>query len=368
MLTHDTPTQPGVEAWRGLAAWLVVYAHFWSFGGSDWLPMRFAHTGVDLFFVLSGFVFAPYLWGKPLSAPAFALRRFFRIYPAYLLALGVYVAMKLQAGHAPQYLWQHLSFMQVQSREMAFYYNPPFWSLPAEVEFYVLLPLLAWGLRRLPHWGLAAVLLLSAAWRVWLGAQGDIAQQDAAYILQFHLPGIGVEFLLGALAWRLGQRGLSAALRWALVLAGLALWWTLAVWFGQVGDAGVNAGPLKGQMGWLAALCFALMVAGSLARPRLQGASPALPQGLQHSLWQRLALRMGQLSYGVYLFHIAALQLAAHWQSQLTGFPLGHQGLAVLLTLLMAWACHALWEEPWRRWGRRQADRLQGKLLQNPSP
>ena len=346
----DPQTRPGVEAWRGVAAWLVVYAHYWSFSGSDWLPMRFAHTGVDLFFVLSGFVFAPYLWGKPLSAPAFTLRRFFRIYPAYLLALGVYVALKLHSGHALQYLWQHLTFMQVQSREMAFYYNPPFWSLPAEVEFYLALPLLAWALRRLPRWGFGALLLLALAWRVWLGTQGDIALQDAAYILQFHLPGIAVEFLLGALAWRLGRTGLPLAWRVMLVLAGLALWWALALLFGQLGDAGINAGPLKGQMGWLAALCFALVLTGSLA----QAGHPALPA--RAGFWQGMALWAGRLSYGVYLFHIAALQWAVPWKDALAGrFPLGHQGLAVLLTLLMAWVAYTLWEEPWRRWGRRRA-------------
>ena len=363
-MKHSRPheTSVGVEAWRGLAAWMVVYVHFWGFSGHDWLPLRFAHTGVDLFFVLSGFVFAPYLWGKALSPKAFALRRFFRIYPAYVLALAVYVGLKLQAGHAPLYVWEHLTFLQVQSREMAFYYNPPFWSLPAEVEFYLALPVLAWGLHKV-RWGWMGLLLAALALRVVLGNSGDPASQDAAYILNFHLPGMGVEFLLGSLAWRLAQMPLHLGWRVPLVLAGLAGWWALAMWFGEVGDAGVNGSLLKGQMGALAALCFAPMVAGML------GTSPPsaiFGQPFFSSIGSHLtrplhavAMWSGRLSYGVYLFHMAALQMVQPWRETLAQHglleSLGHQGLAALLTLLMALVCYWLWEEPWRQFGRRKA-------------
>ena len=352
--TQGHETNLGVEAWRGLAAWMVVYVHFWGFSGHDWQPLRFAHTGVDLFFVLSGFVFAPYLWGQKLSLKAFALRRFFRIYPAYFLALAVYVALKVQAGHAPLYLWEHLTFLQVQSREMAFYYNPPFWSLPAELEFYMALPALAWGLQR-ARWAWAGLFLGAVALRMVLGYAGDQASQNAAYILNFHLPGIGVEFLLGALAWRTAQIPLHKGWRALLVLAGLTAWWALAVLFGQLGDEGVNGMALKGQMGALAGLCFALMVAGTLGISTLAVHPPmALDRW-----WRSAALSAGRLSYGVYLFHMAALQWVLPWREVLAVyFPLGHQGLAVLVTLLLAGLCHWLWEEPWRQFGRKKAAQM----------
>lgn len=350
----DAPTRWGVEAWRGVAAWMVVYVHFWGFSPQDWPPLRFAHTGVDLFFVLSGFVFAPYLWGKPLSPRAFAVRRFFRIYPAYALALLVYVVLKVHAGHAPLYLWEHLTFLQVQSREMAFYYNPPFWSLPAEVAFYLLLPGLAWLLRRV-RWAWLVLLLSALGLRLSLGWNSDAAAQNAAYILNFHLPGILLEFLLGALAWRMACQPRGLPWRLSLVAAGLAGWWTLALWFGQVGDAGVEQTMLKGQMGAAAALCFALMVAGTLAGSPAEGMSTT-----SASAWRWLALWAGRLSYGVYLFHMAALQwLQGRDDALVRDFPLGHQGLALCLTLAMAWLCHRWWEEPWRRYGRRLARRLE---------
>lgn len=355
MVASSQETHVGVEAWRGLAAWMVVYVHYWGFSGHDWPPMRFAHTGVDLFFVLSGFVFAPYLWGKPLSPTAFALRRFFRIYPAYLLALAVYVGLKLQAGHPPLYLWEHLSFFQVQSREMAFYYNPPFWSLPAEVEFYVVLPWLAWSLRQ-ARWAWAGWLLAALGLRVVLGYFGDPSSQDASYIMNFHLPGVGVEFLLGALAWRVAQIQLHLCWRTLLVLVGFAGWCALAVWFGQVGDAGVNNSVLKGQMGALAALCFAPMVAGMLGSPTARPPRDTTIGPPESRAWHVAALWAGRLSYGVYLFHMAALQMVQPWRETLAEhWPLGLQSLAVLLTVLMALLSYWLWEEPWRQFGRRQA-------------
>lgn len=49
-----------IEAFRGFAAFLVVYTHFWALSPGSPSLLRFAHTGVDLFFVLSGYVFGPY--------------------------------------------------------------------------------------------------------------------------------------------------------------------------------------------------------------------------------------------------------------------------------------------------------------------
>lgn len=358
-LATDHEGRLGVEAWRGLAAWLVVWTHLAPAGGMDWPLLRFAFTGVDLFFVLSGFVFAPYLWGKPLPVAAFGVRRFFRIYPAYLLALGVYVALKLQAGHAPLYLWEHLTFTQVQSREMAFYYNPPFWSLPAEVEFYLLLPLLV---RALAAWRAGWALLGVAAllMRLLLGWSGDSASQSLSWLLSYHLPGLLLEFLLGALAWRICERGLRRSARLALGLAGLAGWAVLAALFAQLGDAGLDATPLKGQISWLAALCFACMVTATLSlKSPLSGRGPQPPAPVWQKLARQLALWAGRLSYGTYLFHLAAMQLLlASGLKVPTPFPLGLTGAASVLTLAMAWVCYRFWEEPWRRWGRAQAARL----------
>lgn len=361
--THEADGQSvAIEAWRGVAAWLVVYAHFWAFSGTDWPPLRLAHTGVNLFFVVSGFVFAPYLFGQTLHLRAHLVRRFFRIYPAYVLALGVYVAMKAQAGQPLLYIAEHLVFAHVQTKEMAFYYNPPFWSLPAEVEFYLALPLLAGlaGLGRAAagRWGAALLALLAAAavLRGALGAASDGQAQNAAFVALFHLPGVLVEFLLGAAAWHVSRRSLSARARVGMVAAGLVGWAALALWFARVGDAGVEASVLRGQMGALAALCFALLVAGTVAATV---GAPVAKAGAAGGL-RALAVWAGRLSYGVYLFHGAALQAAVALAAAWGWSAGGARGLAVALTLAMAAAVYLAWENPWRRLGRRWAARLQG--------
>lgn len=336
-----------VEAWRGLAAWLVVYAHFGT--GMEGSPawMRFAFTGVDLFFVLSGFVFAPYLFGKPLALKAFWVRRFFRIYPAFLLALLVYAGMKWAQGAPLLYVWEHLSFTYLQSREMAFYYNPVFWSLPSEVEFYLLLPLLAWGCRR-RLWAVALLVVAAMGLRMVLGYASDRGTFNLAFLTMYHLPGVLVEFLLGACAWHVGQKALGVRPRLLLALAGLTLWWVLAHWFGQAGDAGIDATWARGQLSWLAALGFAAMVAASAGR------WDNAPARVQH-----VALWAGRLSYGVYLFHTAALHGAQQlWPEGSVG---GTTAIAVCLTLGLAWVSFRFWEDPWRKWGRKQAGNLEGR-------
>ncbi|MFM7849459.1 MAG: acyltransferase family protein [Rubrivivax sp.] len=381
--THASDGQSvAIEAWRGVAAWLVVYAHFWAFSGTDWPPLRLAHTGVNLFFVVSGFVFAPYLFGQTLHLRAHLVRRFFRIYPAYVLALGLYVAMKAQAGQPLLYIAEHLAFAHVQTKEMAFYYNPPFWSLPAEVEFYLALPLLAGlaGLGRAAagRWGAALLALLAAAavLRGALGSASDGQAQNAAFVALFHLPGVLVEFLLGAAAWRVSRRSLSAIARAGMGAAGLAGWAALALWFARVGDAGVEASVLRGQVGALAALCFALLVAATVGAPvgkagpadgrtdgRTSGARAGTTTGAPAATaggLRALAVWAGRLSYGVYLFHGAALQAAVALAAAWGWSAGGARGLALALTLAMATAVYLAWENPWRRLGRRWAARLQG--------
>ena len=133
---------PAIEALRGCAAMLVVLTHYLHFLTSEPGLWAFASTGVDLFFVISGFVFAPYLAGRPLQLASFFTRRLFRMYPLYLCALLVYVALKPAGADAWAHFPSHLVMAHtLQSVAIASYYNPAFWSLPPEMEFYLLLSL-----------------------------------------------------------------------------------------------------------------------------------------------------------------------------------------------------------------------------------
>lgn len=334
-----------LEAWRGIAAWMVVYAHLHPLGGLDLPLLRFAFTGVDLFFVLSGFVFAPYLNARPLEVRAFAIRRFFRIYPAYILALGIYAGMQWRSGEPVKHLGDHLLFLHLHSREVAFHFNPAFWSLPAEVEYYLALPFLAL-LTRSRTLGLGGLVAIALLIRLGLGRASDPVGWNGAFLLLVHLPGMAVEFLLGACAWRFAPKLQRPCSRIAVFCCGLAGWVGLAALFAAWGDAGLDASLLRGQASWLAAACFAAMVSAS-----------ALPPRVSHGRLVWLSHWAGKLSYGTYLLHIAAMRVVEPHAARLG--PAGSILAAILITLVAAWLVYRFWEDPCRRVGRWWSGRIE---------
>ncbi len=278
------------------------------------------------------------------------MRRLFRIYPLYLAALATYAGLRVLSGQPVQHLWQHLLLLHTwQTHEIAFYFNPAFWSLPAEVEFYLALPLLMrWGQ------GLRQVVLLAVlalALRLILATQlpgpGEV---NTAFVLSVHLPGLLVEFLCGTIAWHLSRRGLAAPWRLGLLLGGLCAWVALA----QVSAAVTPHLPQASNTGLrllahslplLAAAASAAVIA-AIARP-LQD-DPSLFSIAFVATWA------GRLSYGIYLFHNAA----PTWVQWVAGRPLPGLvlwPLSVATTLVVAFVLHLALEAPMRRIGRRIA-------------
>ncbi|WP_313074024.1 acyltransferase [Melaminivora sp.] len=336
-----------VEAWRGLAALLVLWVHWgpplgWAMG-----PLAFGFTGVDLFFVLSGFVFAPTVMAghAPALAP-YALRRLARIYPAYLVALALYAWLAWRAGKPLLYIPEHLLMAHMQSREMTFYYNPVFWSLPSEVAFYGLVPLLAWGLGRARGLRWPLLFALALALRLAMVQPADGEAQNWAYIGLHHIPGLLVEFFLGIWAWQRWQQPLPGrhAVLWAL--AALAGWLALAALWGRMQLWSGGHDWRNGQIALAAAVCFALALRASLELPAPRPGSLA---------WHG-ARWGGKLSYGLYLLHIAWLEPARALVAEWGTMPGSAAALAGLV--LSCWALHAWVEEPARSAGRAWSRRL----------
>ena len=110
--------------------------------------LRAGNVGVDLFFVLSGFLLAlPYLadieGGRRVSVGRYFERRALRILPAYYLAVAVVAAV---SAHRPADLlagvpW--LLFLQsfLNLAPPLLPYSIPWWSLATEVQFYLALPM-----------------------------------------------------------------------------------------------------------------------------------------------------------------------------------------------------------------------------------
>jgi peptidoglycan/LPS O-acetylase OafA/YrhL len=133
---------------------------------------QYGWIGVDLFFVLSGYLIGsqllkPYALGSKPSLVAFYRRRVFRILPAYLVVLLLYYAWptwREQPGISPP--WEFLTFTLNYCIDYA--HNQAFsqaWSLCVEEHFYLLLPLLLVVIMRKPSFGetLAAFVLLFGA-------------------------------------------------------------------------------------------------------------------------------------------------------------------------------------------------------------
>ena len=124
-----------------LPAWLGVPLHALQRGG--W-------AGVDLFFVLSGFLVSGLLfreWTKcgELRAGRFLIRRGFKIYPAFFVMFAFVLAWATAKGHWPGWPPVASEALFVQNYGPALF--PHTWSLAVEEHFYLSLPLLLWLLR-----------------------------------------------------------------------------------------------------------------------------------------------------------------------------------------------------------------------------
>lgn len=141
----------GLDHLRAAAIVLVLLFHYnYYYGVPGWLVSfsSFGWSGVDLFFVLSGYLISDKLFrafnarGR-IDFKGFYWNRFLRIIPAYLAVVGVYFSFPdLQEGRGLQPLWKFLTFTQNISIDL---YKNTFshaWSLCVEEHFYLLLPIL----------------------------------------------------------------------------------------------------------------------------------------------------------------------------------------------------------------------------------
>lgn len=136
---------------RTIAILLVLLFHYRLFQRPDWIVTAgvFGWTGVDLFFVLSGYLIASQLFGKvvkgrAISMSEFYIKRTFRIIPAYAATLLLYFlipAFKEVDGLSP--LWKFVTFTQNFGLDQRYYRAfSHCWSLCVEEQFYLVLPLL----------------------------------------------------------------------------------------------------------------------------------------------------------------------------------------------------------------------------------
>lgn len=142
---------PALDLLRSIAITIVFFWHYQQHGSPRWVAAigQFGWTGVDLFFVLSGYLIGGQLMQQAsgnngINFRDFYLRRAFRILPAYLVVLSIYFLVPpFREREALAPLWRYLTFTQNFGLDLRI--SGTFshaWSLCIEEQFYLLLPLL----------------------------------------------------------------------------------------------------------------------------------------------------------------------------------------------------------------------------------
>ena len=315
-----------VDLLRGFAALSVLICHYqWFFVtriGAGWrtdieMPLNailwpfYQHGGiaVELFWVLSGFVFAVAYGqqGKDISIHTFVVHRVARLYPlhlATLLFIGIVQAAGLRAngewqvypGNDLPHFLLHLGFAS-NWFTMASSFNGPIWSVSVEVLVYGLF------LAYLKRTGLnlaAAILLVLVAFVLARFTNNQIAVCSTLFFV-----GVGIAIVAPRAADRLGRWMLPAA----LLGVGLFVLACVAVVSAGHGD---KVPTLLIFAGTPAILCF--FVALDLGAPPL------------HHRWHWI----GAITYAVYLLHMPVLILVR----TVMGGPLERPGVSSMAAFL----------------------------------
>ena len=197
------------------------------------LPLSLGKLGVALFFALSGFcIHLSHSRAADSSFRTFFLRRFFRIYPAYILCVAVFclpypwhsIDLTTRAGLAS--LLSHLALIHNLDSSTYYSINPSFWSIAVEVQLYLLYPLL-WLYARRTNW--CRVLVIVAALELLLRAA---TCGYAFWAPNYTLPAWATSNPLGfGFSWCIGAAVADAHLRqhalhfprWLLAAVGIAI-------------------------------------------------------------------------------------------------------------------------------------------------
>jgi peptidoglycan/LPS O-acetylase OafA/YrhL len=177
---HGAGWLPGIEALRGLAAAVVVFHHLWSLSDQPrfrfyWLVEGAGSFGVNLFFLLSGFLLADYFWKSrgSWSLRTFYIRRVCRIFPAYLVNVGVLFLFfaphdALFSGPGIRQALANLSFTHYlfPGTSSSLNVNGALWTLTIEIGLYLVMPILALAFLRRPLLAFLGFSALGVAWRL----------------------------------------------------------------------------------------------------------------------------------------------------------------------------------------------------------
>jgi peptidoglycan/LPS O-acetylase OafA/YrhL len=322
---------PALDGLRGMAVLSVLCIHYIGAQGATGGPvttilqraLALGWSGVDLFFVLSGFLIGGILLDARGSAQyfkTFYARRFFRIIPLYYAWILLYVLLVTIAGHEVQrhslagrpetvgvFVYVHLVFLQnvwpITLLGLAGAWFSPLWSLAVEEQFYLISP---WVIRLLSnrrlYFALSAVIVGAPFLRLGLLTVAHVSANWVYVMMPTRADSLAIG-VLAALLWRSDKfkdrlQNHSRAFTVSGVILGLgALCLLVANW---------KWGPVSLLMqtigySWLAVF-YAVCLLMVLIRP-----TGILARGMRVS-WLR---SLGIVSYCMYITH-AAIDVVLH--------------------------------------------------------
>lgn len=356
---HCATRIPAITGARGVAALWVMLFHLYEFshradlsiGTLDFSPVLLSgYLGVDLFFVLSGFLLVQGFIDParpPVKLGSFWRHRFRRVLPALWAQLVILLVIHALWGSALPSPFELVTVFSLTfnlwANDTAL--NPVYWSMPVEWNFYMLLPLLALGFRGTgTRTAVTLLLLISSAlvfrWLcIWsVAAYGEEAVVLARWIIQ--LPGRIDQFALGmAAAWCMVRCRPNARLaRWLIWLGGTAAI-VLAGFAVQLGNFIIE---LRQPWSWL----FATLIGASFAVLVL-GVASAADSRVSKLFASPLLLWLGGVSYSLYLWHFPILQGFSTWFARPVG---GSDALWLVGVILLVSALSERWiERPFLR-------------------
>jgi peptidoglycan/LPS O-acetylase OafA/YrhL len=359
---------------RGLAVLMVLLYHFVAQttatnrfeAGVGWV-LNFGLLGVDLFFVLSGFLITGILYDtreSPRYFRSFYMRRVLRIFPLYygVLAVVFFVVPLVPALRGAEvaelrehqwwaWLYGVNVYLALQGGWVLSYIEH-FWSLAVEEHFYFVWPLVVWLLADRPRrlMGVAlTVAALSFAARVAALLFG-VSTIAASVLTPFQLDAL---CLGGFFAVCVRQPGGEAAVRRALVPMALVAGSLLLADFGmhRFTDSGLSVTrALRGgvfRIGLAALLLHALF---------------ASPASLTARFFRSRALvTLGTYSYGLYVYHhFLSYYFVTHGTEFALAAAVGSHTLAVVIqaagglaaSMAVAWLSYELFEKRFLQWKR----------------
>jgi peptidoglycan/LPS O-acetylase OafA/YrhL len=293
----------------------------------------------------------------------YAVARFARVYPLYVLVVGYFIVRQHALGQSNAAWWEQVVAVQAWDPDLthSYRFDPPSWSIGVEFFLYACFPLLVLALRRLRRprttlivaAGVAGAMVALAAWFTASG-RADLSKLDPGsahrWLFRMPLTRIG-DFMLGIIAARLyiETRDRPAALTrvGAMLATGAAL-------------------AIVAVMAWPAVLFTAWSWDVAYAVPAVVlifGLAVAPTSWLARGLALPFVVLLGEASYALYLVHFPAIEFlgGGRWAVATSPTTVTYEAFTLAAVVCLAVGLHVVVERPARVYLRRLLVRTPGR-------